>query len=100
MKRTWEIINRVIHRENDKSGLPDSFIINNQEIFNKNIIAEEFNKYFINIGNVLNSKIPTTNKTFEEYLGFQNQNSMFFTPIVLSDIFDTAKKIKTKNTMT
>ena len=42
--------------------------INNEEIFNKQLIANHFNNYFINVGSNLAAKIPHSEKHFTSYL--------------------------------
>ena len=47
---------------------PKSININGKSIKKNNCIAEEFNKYFTNVGPNLASKIQNTSKTFEVFL--------------------------------
>ena len=51
---------------NDK--FPKSLDINKEEITDKKIIAETFNKFFINAGFNLADKIPPSSTNFESYL--------------------------------
>ena len=51
---------------NDK--FPKSLDINKEEITDKKIIAEMFNKFFINVGSNLADKIPPSSTNFESYL--------------------------------
>jgi hypothetical protein len=62
-----------------------SFVINNERITERRIIAQEFNKYFASIASDLNKKwydtdlgIPVTDlPKFESFMPKRNQNSMF-----------------------
>ena len=83
-KRTWAIIKEVINKTKTiNHSLPRRLIKNNKTIFNKEIIAETFNEFFINIGPNLASKIKTSsNKSFHNYL--KNSNSVL-TEYCLSD---------------
>ena len=47
---TWKILKTIIGKQNDKSNLPQHFIIDNKQISDKVVIAEEFNKFFSQIG--------------------------------------------------
>ena len=47
---------------------PKKLSINNEEIFNKQLIANHFNNYFINVGSNLAAKIPHSEKHFTSYL--------------------------------
>ena len=51
---------------NDK--FPKSLDIIKEDITDKKIIAETFNKFFINIGSNLADKIPPSSTNFESYL--------------------------------
>ena len=57
-KKTWSILNKVIGKQNDKSSLPDTFKINNQNESNPQIISNEFNKKFSTIGSKYGDNIP------------------------------------------
>ena len=51
---------------NDK--FPKSLNINKEEITDKKIIADTFNKFFINVGSNLADKIPPSSTNFKSYL--------------------------------
>ena len=72
-KITWATIKEVINKTKTiNHSLPRRLIKNNKTIFNKEIIAETFNEFFINIGPNLASKIKTSsNKSFHNYLKIQ-----------------------------
>ena len=48
--------------------LPKHMIINGINIFDEETIATSFNKYFVNVGPNLASKIQCTDKKFEDFL--------------------------------
>ena len=51
---------------NDK--FPKSLNINKEEITDKNVIGETFNKFFINVGSNVADKIPPSSTNFQSYL--------------------------------
>ena len=51
---------------NDK--FPKTLDVNKEEIADKKIIAETFNKFFISIGSNLADKVPPSSTSFESYL--------------------------------
>ena len=55
MKKTWEIINEL--RGKKKSGIKPQFIIDDEKISNRRVIANEFNKYFVSIAKNLNDTV-------------------------------------------
>ena len=51
IKSTWNTINELLGREKSKTCLPVSFLNNNnEEECDPNLIANDFNDYFVNIG--------------------------------------------------
>ena len=56
------------------STLPAKITINKTAIFDIKKIADEFNKFFTNIGNNLANKIPNTSKRFDFYITKVNTN--------------------------
>ena len=52
LKKTWALVNEL--RGKRKSGIKPPFIINNQRIINRRVIANEFNKYFVSLASDMN----------------------------------------------
>ena len=52
LKKTWGIINELRGKRN--SPLKPKFIIDNQHITNRRVIANEFNRYFVSLASKLN----------------------------------------------
>ena len=68
-KKTWKIMKEIIGKtKNTNDSFPRKILINNTEIFKKEQIAKEFNKYFVNVGSNLAAKIPSSEKHFSEYI--------------------------------
>ena len=51
-----------------KHKFPKSLNINKEEITDKKIVAETFNKFLVNIGSNLADKFPASSTNFESYL--------------------------------
>ena len=70
-------------RGKSKKDLKPPFIIDNQKIMNRRVIANEFNKYFNSIASNLNESVTDQKSSdqkvgsFEEYLLPANKNSIF-----------------------
>ena len=58
IKETWAVLRQVIHKQKESFKLPETYIINGQEISNSYRIAEEFNKLFIGIGKSVDDSMP------------------------------------------
>lgn len=60
-KQTWDILNQLLQRKTSKNELPNQFTSSlGEAIKNDNSISEEFNKYFVEIGQKLKNKILAT----------------------------------------
>ena len=69
IKKSWSIMKEEIGKiKQVNNNLLRRLIINNKEIYAKKTIAESFNKYFINVGSNLASKIPPCTQQFDSYL--------------------------------
>ena len=53
IKKTWETINKI--RGKNKRQIKPQFVINNEKITDRRIIANEFNKYFVSLASNLNN---------------------------------------------
>ena len=68
-KKTWEIIKDAIGKTKIKgSDFPRKLSINNKELLDVDVIANNFNDYFVNIGSNLAAVIPSREKHFSDYL--------------------------------
>ena len=74
--------------------LINEIIDNNISINNPAEKAEKFNKYFANIGPDLAKSIPTSKKQPTSYLKNEFPKSMFFLPVVDSEIGDIIANLK------
>ena len=69
MKNTWKVILKLLVKKKEIGHhLPKHMIINGINIFDEETIATSFNKYFVNVGPNLASKIQCTDKKFEDFL--------------------------------
>ena len=60
----------AIDRRSHKSHFPEYFKVNGRNIFEKSEIANEFNRYFVNIGPELANSLDSDGKLgFASYLG-------------------------------
>ena len=63
VKGTWKILHEILNTDRGKRGLPSMFRTDSQEISDPIEIANQFCKYFTNIGPSLASKIPVSEKS-------------------------------------
>ena len=79
IKKTWNTINDIINKKKKNNDLPDSFLIDGAHETDATMIAQNFNKYFVEIGPKLAASIQLPNdKNFKDYLlNPCNQNFLF-----------------------
>jgi len=69
IKQTWITIKGILNKSNDSKSFPKYFFIDNRYMSDPNTIANEFNKYYIEIGPKLATSItPPVNQSFTDYL--------------------------------
>ena len=69
MKRTWVTIKEITGSKKSSGSLtPKRLVANDLELFDKKTIAENFNKFFSEIGPKLAFKIPHWLISFEDFL--------------------------------
>jgi hypothetical protein len=61
LKKSWQVIKQIINKKAAQKS-SDKFIIDNNEVTDKYLIADSFNKYFTNVGTSLARKIPDSTK--------------------------------------
>ena len=91
-KKTWEIINNL--RGKVRREIKPEFIIDNQKIISRRIIANEFNKYFVSIATKLNDSYVgndghvriTSIPDFSEYLPRSCMSSIYLRDCTAEEI--------------
>ena len=97
--RTWRLLNRIIGKQNDKSGTYKLFKINGVITSDLNEIAQGFCKYFTDVGKTFAAKIPRSNCNYSQYLGKVNKKvnqSIFFAPTTEDEILRIIKGLPSK----
>ena len=96
LKKTWGIMKNVINKKK-QSLKPDYFLHNSNKITDKKEIATRFNDFFINIGNSLASKIPSSNKSAESFLTGKFSKSLFLSPVTNNEVINILKQLKSNS---
>ena len=66
-KKTWQIINQI--RGKCKKVIKPQFIINNEKVIQRRVIANEFNKYFVSLASKLNEEVFfRSNNYFNDFM--------------------------------
>lgn len=80
MKKTWELISEIINRKRPHQAIPNCMDGSHADSDDKTI-ADHFNKFFVNVGPSLASKIPSNNTDPLSYMNPRNPNSIFLAPV-------------------
>lgn len=97
IKKTWQTIGSLIQKS--KSGIssyPSKFFIDNKSVTDTNTIAEQFNKFFINIGPKLATEIGNSPCSFDSYLTEPVPPTFEFEPVSERNVSDAIKRLSNK----
>ena len=94
-KKLWKCLKEMLGF--DQKAPDCSYLeVGNRKIEGDQAIANEFNRFFCNLGTSLKPEIPTTNKHFSEYLPPPIQDSLFFEPLYPFKVINLIRNIKPK----
>lgn len=99
MKKTWSTINNVLGRKQKTNKFPDSFLIKDTSISDPKVIADEFNNFFINIGENLASTVgnaSNSNISFKSFLKNKPSSSFSFQEVDENQVLKVIDSLKSK----
>ena len=93
LRKTWKLINDVILDTKFKKFVP---IVNDNgsEISDRREIAQNFNNYFCNVANLLDSTIPAQLSDPRDNINVNLSSSLFFNPVNPFEIINIVNKLK------
>jgi hypothetical protein len=97
IRKTWGAINSLIGRTKDKTGISDTFKINNKQISDPQTISNEFCNFFTNIGKQYANDIPPSKFTFDQFMRNKSQQNMFLAPTDPYEVSKLIESLKSKN---
>ena len=94
-KVLWGKINELLNKK--KSATNDIFLNDNETIItDQQVIANKFNKYYINVAQNLLKEMGETNNKFQDYLKNPNEHSFFLKETTPDEVGDLLKSINSK----
>ena len=86
--KLWKLVNKLSNKENDKTNIVEYLKIDNLEIYNSKIIAEEFAKHFSKVGKKFAEQIPLSTHNIDHYLTniSANPKTIFMEPTTQLEI--------------
>ena len=97
LKETWRLVREVsCSKARQRDKIPDFFRYKNNILREPQEIADNFNKYFTEIGPDLANKIPASEKTFSEFLGAKSDLDFKFCELSDTRLLNFIKRMKPK----
>ena len=96
LRKTWKTVNEILGRHNT-SKLPNAIEVLGNKIEDEKGIANEFNKYFSNIGSSIGKNVEASKTHFTDFLNSRLPESAYFMPTDESEIIEIAKGLKSSS---
>ena len=96
LKGTWKILKQVMNKGNDQANI-QKLLYNGQEINDKQKISENFNDYYIGIGEELTTGIQSSDTSFSDYLSkieIDRNNKFKFRSLKPTEVYKILSKLK------
>ena len=74
----WKTFGKILNNKKSSSHTMTKLNINNKEVSDSYLMAQEFDNYFSSIGEKLAEKFSNTNSNYKNYLRNKVENSFFF----------------------
>ena len=94
----WQLVNKLTHKTNDKTNIIEYLKLENQDIYEDKVIAEEFAKHFSSVGNTYAKKIPSPQLSIKHYLDQipNNDQTIFMRPTSVMEIVRIIQQLPNK----
>ena len=97
LKETWKVVREVsCTKPKQRDNLPDFFRHENRVLQDPKEIADNFNKFFADIGPNLADKVPKSSRSFSDYLGSKTNSDFQFSELSQVRLYNFIKKMKPK----
>ena len=95
LKRTWEGIRDIVNLSKKSKISITSLNYKGELKSNPDDMTKALNDFFVNIGNMVEQKIPQGNKHYVSYMDERVLNSFFIAPVETNEIIDMINKLNT-----
>ena len=99
-QKTWDLINELTNIKRRSNVQPSKLTLNNYDTVSEpQIIAEEFNRFFVNIGKEMAASFqPNDSNSAECSVGEKKKitNSIFLLPSCQQEVFNLIKELKNR----
>ena len=98
VKKTWSIINDILHKNKQNTKLPVYFKHREKKISDKKYIADKLNAFFANIGKNLADKIvEVSHRHFSDYLVSKPNTKFEFQPVDIKEVNKIITQLDSKS---
>ena len=94
VKKTWEGIRNIVNISKKNRIIPMQLNHKGKVFTDKNGMAESFNDFFVNIGNMVEMKIPVRRTNNIDYLMDRNLNNLYLKPVDESEVHNMISQLK------
>ena len=95
VKKTWEGIRNIVNI-NKRKNTPIAQLVYKNEVKSTNLnMAESMNDFYVNVGNMIETKIPKCDTNFSDYLINPNPKNIFLRPVVCAEVITLVKQFQT-----
>ena len=92
-RKSWAVIKEVRNKRSSKT-VNNCFNINNSNVTDSSVIANEFNNFYVNIGPSLASKIPYSVKSPTDYIRTAERQPLVFEPVTNAEVSNIILNLK------
>src|SRR5271165_4315852 len=96
LRQTWAIINQLINKSTSMKSL-SCLNINGMPVTDGALIVNHLNNYFMNVGPLLESKIPDSPSSITDYLSGNYMSSMVLHHTDVNEIINITSRLKAKH---
>ena len=94
VKKTWEGIRNIVNISKKSRVSPIQINYKNEVKTRKNDMARALNDFFVNIGNMVEEKIPSGNIPCIDYMGERNVKTIFLKPVDNGEVISLVSQLK------
>ena len=96
IKDTWKVLQEAMNKSSGNKFINWEFNIEGEQVRNPKTIVDNFNNFFVSIGNNLASKINRSENDFSTYLDGSYLNSFALLPTDASEIIGCSSRLASK----
>ena len=94
VKKTWEGIRNIVKITKKNYSSPTQLFYNNKVHKSNKDMANAMNDFFVNIGNMVEGKVPKVETDFSAYIHQPNEKSIFLSPVTIDETTYLISQIK------